>query len=426
MFNMSLQNELLKKQNNELKDQLEEAKQRVEDLEPLEEQNVDLRDENNSLKLKMQGMEEELEDLDAQNREILQIQEDVMENMEKQRIALEEAADMVVQLEEDKGALQEEISRLKAQLATNRPQEFYRGALDGQAQEKHPSRVHSIDESRPSTSHFDSDYYSQPESPQVKSQVENHSSIEGLSFRDRAKGLAAKTLNSQNSLKDINKRLSSTSMKQLQSRGSASVSVVPPVPESSLEAHWNAVQSQPVARTTSRQHTRTMQQNGSRNITPVSATASEAKDGLRGVYHDNRPMEIPFRSSPGFQSPTSSRGPRYPEFPSLETVSAPRRESSTPARNNPEQERASSHGSYSLTETYAESMPPPPSMISEDLTSRPDPEKWWKDVHNVRSVAERDINTAPPFVMERNFLFNDAEDEEQFMRKAKGYMPRRK
>jgi myosin heavy subunit len=454
MFDMSLQNELLKKQNRELKEKLEAAEQRIDELEPLDEQNMDLRETNDRLTLRLQNIEEDFEnvhekllDAEDQNKAILKIQEEAVENMEKLTASLEEAADLLISLEQEKAKMLEEIAKMKAQVKKSCHSEQFHDALDGQGPEKQPSRVYSIDESRPSTGNFDSDYYSQPASPQVKTRNSNG----GLSFRDRANNLLDLSLKSKHSTQDLSKRVSAASLKTLQSREQSIASVAKAI----LEAHNtpdDTHSSKPIPRNPSRL-------NGPARMTPMAAVVSDdelekipspttprtpvSNHGLRGYYRESRTTERPSytsfctHSTPSparsLETALPSTGPRQstariPQTPSNERIKTPMREQFRPEAPPPE---------------YPQSLPPPASVISDDLTSRPDPDRWWKGVGGVRSVVDQGqiqnggtpqkapmqtaashLKNNPPLPLarptERDVIFNASEDEEQFIKKVKG------
>lgn len=477
IFNMSLQLELLKKQNNELKDQLEEAHRRIDDLEPLEELNIELREDNDRLVLKVHNMEEELVNLDDQHRELLSIQSETVNNMEKQHEALDEAAEVIINLEQEKVDFQDEIERLKEQLAqSSNSSEQYHSALDGH-REKHPSRVYSIDESRPSTSHFDSDYYSQPASPQVKSkrskEMAKPSKELSLSYSERAKNFIEQNLQSKKSVQDLKKRFSDASMASLKQveRMTSPPPEVPQIPEVYKETRYKSPIARSLARD-SRRHDGAMATPPQQQLTPLNtgrpstAKASAAprtpttpaKEGLRGLYHGTKSVDRPSqqsRPSSSYKSPSASRPSRFSEAESP-FINPPQRRSSQffsqksskdqPATSSSEKLKASSSEEL-RTETapseYQPSIPPPRSVETEDLMSLPDRERWWKqvqDVHRPAGPSQGSIGLAAladgtthrrgryptgAVAPELN-LFNPAEDEEQFLSRARGYTPKRK
>lgn len=439
-FNMNLQSELLKKQNGELKDKLDLAHQRIADLEPLGEQNEQLRQANEKLKMRVRDMEERIDELEASNEEILDIQTEAVGNMENLQAGIEEAADTIIKLEEEKEGFQREIAALKREL------ENAKG--EGSEREGRPTRIHSIDESRHSTAHFDSDYYSQPESPQAKSK----SSKEGLSFADRAARLSAAKLldvnvRSKQSMQNMKKRLSDASMKNV--RLSLVIPTEADIPES-------PVATRPVSPVQNRRQRvaepgRSTPQNGStrssiRSTSTPRTPTTGAPDGLRGVYREHGAVKDQQHASSSQRSSTQSLHSNHSKGsiprPVLARPSTPlrmlTRAASYTAPRTPSPDASSIISeTTSIATSAAPSIPPPPSIISEDTAPLPDKERWWRDVRGVRSVAPRAQPTTPMQMQrlhglnavgsgdrgrpvdEMNFLFNPAEDEEAFLEKTR-------
>ncbi|KAF2271573.1 uncharacterized protein EI97DRAFT_462694 [Westerdykella ornata] len=432
LFNLNLQSELLKKQNGELKDKLDMANQRIEELEPLEGENADLRRVNEKLKKRVRDMQDRMHELEASNEEILEIQTEAVGNMEGLQAGIEEAADTIIRLEEEKDAFQREIAALKQQLEHARKDGGDRGAV--------PARIYSIDESSsPSTAHFDSDYYSQPESPQVKGK----NSKEGLSFADRAARLSAAKLldvnvRSKQSMQSMKKRLSDASLKN--TRLSLVIPTEADIPESPIST------ARPATPVPNRRQRVPEQQQRPRNASTASSIRSTssprtpsvgttaAPDGLRGIYREHRATKAQQHASSGLRRSSSSN-------------------SSTPSRHAHPSSKSPSPSILSETASIATSsalsIPPPPSILSEDTLPVPDKEKWWRDVRGVRTIAPQTgsgtgtrrnsptpaqmqtqrlrslhVGASPDqgrHVEETNFLFNPAEDEEEFLEKARGY-----
>jgi chromosome segregation ATPase len=210
--------ELLKKNNSELQHTTTKLKERVEELEPYEEENNELQDENNHLRLKMQEMEEEMERLKDDNDELRRSNEDMLainvecsSHWEDQEAAVQEAADAIIALEREKAALAVEVHKLKERV-TLLEDDSSRASTLVNGSSRAPSIVYSIDESRPSTSHFDSDYYSQPDSPQVKRSKESIISIEPSA---RSKKFLELTQERRRSARDLAKRMSTASLAAL-------------------------------------------------------------------------------------------------------------------------------------------------------------------------------------------------------------------
>jgi chromosome segregation ATPase len=216
--------ELLKKNNSELQYGMTKLQEKVEQLEPLVEENAELRDENIYLINKMPEMEEEMERLRDENEilrksneEMLSINEECSSHFEDQEIAVQEAAETIIALEGERVALAGEVQELKKRVvALEYDSARAMTLIDGSP--RCPSRVHSIDESRPSTSHFDSDYYSQPDSPVVKPSKESMFSI---TPSERSKKFLDLTQERRQSARDLAKRMSMASLASLRVAGSS-------------------------------------------------------------------------------------------------------------------------------------------------------------------------------------------------------------
>ncbi|KAF2009213.1 hypothetical protein BU24DRAFT_84875 [Aaosphaeria arxii CBS 175.79] len=439
MFNLNLKLELLKKQNNELKDALDEANKRIEDLEPLEDENYDLRDDNNRLKLRMQDLEEENIQLNDANAEILKIQDETIANLEKQHSALDEAADMIYQLEKEK----EEMTKTNAQLADQVAAcQQFEDTLDGPSSDRFPGRIQSIDDSRPSTSHFDSDYYSQPGSPQVK--VKTSRDLPQCS--ERAKNFFEMNLNGKKSVKELKQRVSDASIRH-KARPRSPVPEVPQIPEGYEGVDRVARPQKEAVHTPTRRHRivpppqpalNTVGLSPAKSSSTAPRTPTGPKEGLRRMFKEGRVVE---RSRPpsNHPSPTlSHKASIYSALPSpsqTSVTSLPSTDNHIPQLSSGERLRGSSSADalHSTPAPPEISYPVPPSVTTDDLTSEVDyREKWWKDVRNVyphnRGAAESTHATRPSggSGMQRDFFFNGAENEDQFMRRAQGYMPRRK
>ncbi|KAH7135974.1 hypothetical protein B0J11DRAFT_401845, partial [Dendryphion nanum] len=323
VFNANLKLELLSTQNCELKDSLELSEQRIRELEPLEEEVHDLQDQNNRLQLKVQDLEEENNQLhDARlhlrnenaelresNVEILKIQEETIANAEQHQSALDEAADMIVHLTQSNDDLKAENAKLQALVTSSqiRKTSSFGVQVDGLSGDRYPGRIQSIDESRPSTSHFDSDYYSQPDSPQSKA----GSSREVNSYSERARNLQEINVQGKKSIQELKTRTSTASMRLL-SRTSSPAPAVPKIPSAFHEPRGDVQTYKPTARTPSKHHKLVLPnlQTATPN-SPVKPSAgtprtpTAPKEGLRGLYRGNRTIERARPSSSSYQSPTS-------------------------------------------------------------------------------------------------------------------------
>lgn len=455
LFSLNMKLELIRKQNNDLKDQIEEANSRIEELEPLEEENIELREVNNRLTLKMQEMSDDIIELKDQNKDILQIQDETVAEIEKRNAALQEAADMIIRLEAEKATLAQENSQLKGQVSgfqDQSPAGGYAGT-DGSSGGRYPSRVYSIDESRPSTSHFDSDYYSQPGSPQVR--TTSKESLPSLAFSERAKNFLAMNKEGVRSVQDLKKRASDASMKKMKPK--SSIPEVPQIPDQYQEAQ----QVPKNIRRTPKRHRNTnpvpnalLAESDSAMNASTSMYPPSVQQGLRGMFRDNLTLNTSPRdirpSSSYANSPLVGRGSlgSRASLPEADRPTPPNRGSSRHAYTSSSNEHLKKDSASDLhTETATETsewaeLPPPPSVVSEDLTTELDFDRrdgWWKGVaklHNngrgrdfllsdtgteisLAGTAARTALGAP--YGEKDFFFNGAEDEEQFMRRVHGY-----
>ena len=454
-FGLKMKLELVRKQNNDLKDQVEEAHLRIEELEPLEEENHELRDENQRLTLKLQNVTEDAVQLRDHNMAILKIQEESVTNMEKQNAALEEATEIIIRLEGEKSTFALEISQLKEQLsdchATRTASSgSYHAAVDGGSSNRYPSRVYSVDESRPSTSHFDSDYYSQPASPQVK---RSRDDLADAALSDRARNFLSMKKDGHKSIQDLKKRLSDASLKG--ARPAASISELPPIPEP-----FQRQPQQPTSRTPRRSKPLN-------HLSPVATTHAESGnnangaprtpttgpgDGLRGMYREKLTLDTstrdPQTSSSYSISPLATRSVKPSR--SVDRPTPPARHSSKRAAPQSSREQLRDLAKEQLdsdpktkTEEDASqwaSIPPPPSVVSDVTTELGDPrERWWRDVNKLQhssgkaatsgfahTAARAGARPTPrsssgaPY-METDFFFNGSESEEQFMKRAHSY-----
>ena len=165
---------------------------------------------------------------------------------------------------------------------------------------------------------------------------------------------------------------------------------------------------------------------------PRTPTTPRPKEGLRGLYQDQRSTEHTSRPSSSYKSPTTSKLLRQP---GTRTVIAPQRDSSRFAQTSSSEKLRTSSSEALRSDNkapteYQKSLPPPvPMTVAEDLMTEPDSQKWWKDVREVRSTTNGQLadlvnsQRGPP---PSNFLFNAAEDEEQFIKKANSYLHKRR
>jgi hypothetical protein len=419
--------ELLKKNNSELQHTTTKLKERVEELEPYEEENNELQDENNHLRLKMQEMEEEMERLKDDNDELRRSNEDMLainvecsSHWEDQEAAVQEAADAIIALEREKAALAVEVHKLKERV-TLLEDDSSRASTLVNGSSRAPSIVYSIDESRPSTSHFDSDYYSQPDSPQVKRSKESIISIEPSA---RSKKFLELTQERRRSARDLAKRMSTASLAALRMASLKEAEDIPGVPEFQVGAPKiveHAVSDRRSSKAAKRYRERRLPESIFQDALEISPTMSEVTgphsptpvhDGLRRTSrsdqstgyrssNDSRP------SSSQAKTPTAATKFRHsqpftiessPQVPSRRSSRQPHTNSSNeqlshcdhqpPRHRRSESDVGSAETPRAVTEEWA-SKPPPPvpartSVISaSSLTSEPDPQdkdRWWRSV----------------------------------------------
>lgn len=443
LFNLNLKLELLKKQNNELKDQVDEANSRIEELEPFEEKNLDLQEQNDRLRLTMQHMEEENIRMQEENRAILQIQDESVRNMDKQHVALDEAAEIIFGLESSKAEVMEENAKLKEQIASLQAQAS-ENQVDGTAKEKYPARVYSIDESRPSTSHFDSDYYSQPASPQVKASKE--SLRPRTSYSERTRHFLELHHEGIRSTQDLKKRLSDASMRT-SVRQPSPVPEVPQIP-STYQQEAQSPEAKGIRRITKRYRDMKLPKVNTAAASaanPPSApqTPTGQTEGLRGLFRDviSRDSMARRSSSGSTKSILDVKPPSSPH-----SILSPRRFQVPPRHSSNHSRNASAdnipkHGSKPDQEQQVEAgwaeSHPRSSVLSDDLNldiRRKD--QWWRSVERLTQSktmspalrpGSRSSNSplAPPY-NEQDFLFNPREDEDQFLRRTHSHRRQRR
>ena len=225
--------ELLKKNNSQLQHDLTKSKEQIEELEPLEHENYELRGENDGLKLKVNDMDEEIEHLrdnnavmHKNNEEFATLAEESASHWQDQEYAIDEAAECIVKLEEEKSGLAADLLRLKERVAALEETSRTNALTDG-SPGRYLSRRYSLDESRPSTSHFDSDYYSQPTSPSIKACGDSFISI---TTSERSRKFLDMSLERKQSARDLSTRISAASLQALSIRPSCPVPEVPQIP----------------------------------------------------------------------------------------------------------------------------------------------------------------------------------------------------
>jgi len=428
--------ELLKRNNSELQHRVTELKEQVEELEPLEEENNELRDENNHYKTKMQDMEDEMaqlkdenDNLRKSNEEMLAINVECSSHWEDQEFAVQEAADTIIALETEKAALAVEVQKLKERVSALEDDSSRAGTLmDGSP--RCPSLAYSIDDSRPSTSHFDSDYYSQPDSPQIKNSRE---SVISITPSERSQKFLDSTQERRRSARDLANRMSVASLKALRIASPSPAPSVPQIPEQYQQQIPRIVEQVATDRRSSRTPKRYRERQlpqqtlldamemspnnspvGSEAATPRSLTHRTTRPPNGRSPNDSRP------SSSGVKTPTTTTRPRSRQ-PSGTDISphVPSRRSSKYAQTsnssehlstrdhpshrdlrNPQQRRQSEPNIDAEdnpqvgSEEWASVPPPVPirsSLVSiSDLTSEvdpSDPDRWWRSIDRLNQPA---------------------------------------
>ncbi|OAG12231.1 uncharacterized protein CC84DRAFT_1254546 [Paraphaeosphaeria sporulosa] len=431
-MDLKLRLQALGDQHNKLQDEADEYKERIKELEPYVAQVADLRDVNNKLSLRMQAMDNEMADLREENQEITKISEETVAEMGKREEALEEAAGLILGLETEKAAMVEEIAQLKAQAekAQIDARQDMEAPLNANERSDDPTHVHSIDDSRPSTSYNDSDYYSMPASPHAKPSQESM-----VFVSDRAKKFINMKKETQRSTKDLSRRLSNASLRS-QKKKTEPMPQVPQIPE--------AYRQQPVAPEPHRTPRRVgslrttlspalaydpyslLPQSGSAPQTPTGSLRVQVQNGLSlDTSRHARPhsQRSSTASSPLASKSKQSRGPEVPV--------APARHSSRTA-----------HTSYSVEQLRTQYKPEdqtdagtettwevPSSVASDDRTTELLADyrsPWYNQISAWGTNNRADAPGAGArsgqrggSYTEANFLFNPAEDEDAFVEKAR-------
>ncbi|KAF5853013.1 hypothetical protein GGP41_001564 [Bipolaris sorokiniana] len=317
LMTANLRVELLSRHKKESQDKLASALETIERLEPIEDEVHDLRAENKKLKLRVNSMKEEMarlnkvnEDHRKINEELTTIASESAAHWSAHESAIDEAAEYIIKMEEEKAALSQELQELKERVAAIERVSSETPLAAGL--DKYPSRVYSVDESRPSTSHFDSDYYSQPASPQPKPSSE---SVNSLMPSERSRKFLDLTEQHRRSARDLVQRMSAASLRALcdatpcpiyqQQIATVEEEDRSPTPRKASVQHRRGYEAaspalMPAAEICpSRPYT----------VAPYSETASHP-DGLRGLYHPDRARNRRannLRSSSGqFESPTNT------------------------------------------------------------------------------------------------------------------------
>ncbi|KAI4624585.1 hypothetical protein J4E83_004261 [Alternaria metachromatica] len=422
--------ELLRKDNKVLQHDLTAAKEQIERMEPLEDANYELTAENKQLRLKMEKMDEEmtkLREIDEEHRktniELTAIASESAAHWTDHELAIEEAAEHIIKMEEEKELLSEELRQLKQRVMAIESHSPASTLVNSPG--KFPLRVFSVDESRPSTSHFDSDYYSQPESPQAK---HSSASIRSFTPSERSKKFLDLKEERRRSARDLSERMSAVSLKALRDASlSPTPEEVPAVPTTHQQQVPSIVADDRSATPSRRrEHVRQIDQPrplslmDAAEISPPRAhtVAPQAPDrqpdGLRGLYRPRKPSSrasTDQRPSSSYipsttNTPGSSLGRHHstreasPHVPARSSSRHRTTERSTesPQRTSPRHRSSSIDARTPQTNRHSmapgwESTTPPPSYTpyspasntsTLDLTSSLDPrrakDQWWRSL----------------------------------------------
>lgn len=434
--------ELLKKRSTELQHDNTELKERLEELEPLEEENHELRNENSHYKLKIQDMDEDMERLKEENdtlresnEEMLAINVECSSHWEDQELAVREAADTIIALETGKAALAAEVQELKKRVTALEDSNLSTTDTLVDGSPRCPSIIYSIDEARPSTSHFDSDYYSQPDSPENKTSRESFVSI---TPSERSKKFLDLTQERRRSARDLAKRMSVASLKALKIASPSPAPAVPEVPVAYQQQLPRIVEvvanDRRPSRTPKRYHDCTFPQQPLLDALEMSPTldsdpgVSNSRSPTKQAY-DSPLVYRPGRSvskqasldTDNLQTPTwtvrsKSRqhsvteiSPRVPSRmsskqahinSSSETLSTRDYPSSRDLRNP--QPRGQSELDIGVKNVHEECPPPLPSRSSlasdGDLTSEADPsdkDRWWRSIDRLNPPVATTTTVQP-------------------------------
>lgn len=493
LFKQSLRVELLNNSNHKLHEKWVKAKEEVDRLKPLKEENYELQAENKKLAEKLAAVQDDIDNIDEMSDQLDRLRlgmiaareaneglknevvnlnnvnQEAITNMEETEEALNEAVEMITNLEGEKMQLKIEIDDLKQRVAMIESKQ-----VNGSG---YPHRVHSIDEQRPTTSYDDSDYYSQPATPRRDIDRDAQSIRSGTSVR--SKQFIELTKERTRSSRSLAQRMSDASLKVANLVSTGPIPEVPRIPKQYAQAIPRTIEERPKEQ---RYHQGpgvdqliAMSHADTRRPTRFTQTQTDQPSGLRSLYRPDQPTRPNmWRPSTSYEvSGTKSSRPQTRTHTVVEHGPAPPpRMSSRHARTTSDdilQRRLSSEslGSNAASHTLVESEEKEQeqeqvltawtstnprtstvSLLTSPRIDRPDKERWWKDTENVRPLRAREtigalrgrassgedtsgsrtfaarveeIMSSPTTPTERpgqDFLFNPRENEEQFMRKA--------
>lgn len=443
LMDTNMRVQLLKTNNSELQEENTKLKEKVEEIDPLEQENESLWHENNALKVKMEDLEQEMEDLKdgnenlrISNEEMISVLNECTAQMDGLESAMQEAVDTIFALEsektaletkqatweKEKAALSEEVQFLKERMSNLEYNSTLADSLvDGS--QRCPSRIYSIDEARPSTSHFDSDYFSQPDSPVVKPSRE---SVISVTPSERSKKFLDLTQERRQSARDLAKRMSTASLKALRVATLAPAPEVPEIPIKYQQQTPKIVEeNMPVRqyqKPPKRYRDRKLPEHIIQEALQISPETPEPPPAhsplphagqLRATYRSDRSLGTRSSSdsrpsSSHRRTPTISTRSRH-RRPSATQLSprVPSRRSSRQAQTNSSSEHVAQHELRRTRQRRSDSdigtaeaphvessewasMPPPPkparasvisqSSLTSSVDAQDDKDRWWKSI----------------------------------------------
>lgn len=469
LMDANMRVQLLKTNNSELQEDNTKLREKVEELEPVEQENEDLWHECNDLRSKMADMEPEMEDLKDGHEELKKSNEELKKSNEELNAllnectahmdglesAMDEAVDTIFGLESEKAALEtkktvwekenaalrEDVQFMKERVSNLEYDKTLSDTLvDGT--QRCPSRVYSIDEARPSTSHFDSDYFSQPDSPVVKPSRE---SVNSVAPSERSQKFLDLTQERRQSARDLAKRMSTASLKALRISALAPAPEVPEIPaQYQQEAPRIVENTMPI-----RQYQKPPKRYRDRKLPdhiiqealqispempepPSSRTPLPQGGQLRTAYRSDQSLGTRSSSdsrpsSSHRQTPTSTRSRHRQPSAAQPSPRVPSRRSSKQAHTNSSSEHIAPHelrrtrqrrsdsdiGSAEAPQAEPSewaSMPPPPkparasvisqSSLTSSVDAQDDKDRWWKGIqsftHQNQHQQQQQHSMAPP------------------------------
>lgn len=503
LIKQNIRVELLKKNNHELQAKWVQAKEETEQLKPLEEENYELRMENRKLSEKLDGLQDYQEQLDDMSNELdklwlgrkavedanavlkdevlslTKVNDEAVANMQDQQGAFDEAVEMITNLESEKLVLKEEVDDLKARVAAIESRQ-----VNGSA--GYPQRIYSIDEARPTTSHDDSDYYSQPATPRADLDRDAMSIRSGTSVRSRR--FIELTKERRRSTYNLSKRMSDASLKASSVISTVQEPEIPHILEGFAQVTPQIVDERFRERRYRQEPgiEQLVARSGAelRRPATVAPVQTAQPSGLRSLYRPDRLQRSNTSRPSSSHTPSSSTSSkvrtRTHSVVDLSPVPPPRissRHAHTISddrlRTQPSDSTLESQTTRTLigsegqeqeqvltTWTLANPRSSTVSLLTSPRIDRPDKERWWKDTENVRPLRTRATTrtlrtellsdeedsgsrtfaaraegirtnpTTPASEMpEQDFLFNPRESEDQFMKKTitklKGSLRRR-